>query len=247
MTEQAKKQVVKRAAEAITPLDMIRSAQEKGADAETLKQYMDLYDRWQADQAKKAFNEAVTAFKANPPEVIKDMRNKQYTSNDARGSGYTSLANLVNTVNAALAAHELTARWDHGQTESGAISVTCILSHVLGHSESVTLSGPPDDSGKKNALQKIKSTLTYLKGATFEAVTGIASRDANTDDDGNSADVPETITEEQVATLEKLIKDTGSNKEKFLEYIKADSLEAIAAKSFDMCVKLLKSKPKAKK
>ena len=46
------------------------------------------------------------------------------------------------------------------------------------------MSGPPDDSGKKNPLQQIKSTITYLEIATFEAVTGIAASDAG-DDDGN--------------------------------------------------------------
>jgi hypothetical protein len=108
------------------------------------------------------------------------MVNKQYASK------YTSLANLVNTVNRSLAAHALTARWTHSQ-EGGMIGVTCVLSHAAGHSEEVTLHGPPDDSGAKNNLQKIKSTLTYLKAATFEAVTGIASREGNEDDDGNSS------------------------------------------------------------
>jgi hypothetical protein len=79
----------------------------------------------------------------------------------------------------------LNARWDVEQGTS--IKVTCILSHAMGHSERVSLSGPPDESGAKNKLQQIKSTLTYLKGATFEAVTGVATIPGNLDDDGNAA------------------------------------------------------------
>jgi len=47
------------------------------------------------------------------------------------------------------------------------------------------MSGPPDDSGKKNPLQQIKSTVTYLKISTLEAACGLASTDASADDDGN--------------------------------------------------------------
>ena len=44
-----------------------------------------------------------------------------------------------------------------------------------------------DANNAKNPLQQVKSTMTYLKIATFEAVTGIASRAGNQDDDGNGA------------------------------------------------------------
>ncbi len=107
------------------------------------------------------------------------MLNKQY------GSWYTSLGNLVNTVNAALGEHGLSASWEIEQGEL--IAVTCVLEHLQGHSRRVRIEGPPDTSGSKNTLQQIRSTLTYLKGATFEAVTGIASRAGNLDDDGTAA------------------------------------------------------------
>jgi len=166
-----------------TPLQLLDKAMNKGVDTEQLRQFMDLQERWEKNEARKAYNEAIAAFKQNPPVVIKDMLNKQY------GSNYSSLANLVNTVNSALSPHGLNAHWEYGQ-DSDFIHVTCVLSHFLGHSEKVTLSGPPDESGAKNKIQQIKSTTTYLKAATFEAVTGIASIDANADDDGNTTGKP---------------------------------------------------------
>ena len=95
----------------------------------------------------------------------------------------------MNTVNEALAQQGLTVSWDLKQ-DTGIVEVTCILAHVDGHSERVTMRGAPDKSGAKNALQEIKSTQTYLKGATYEAVTGIASTEKvgiNKDDDGNKS------------------------------------------------------------
>jgi hypothetical protein len=63
------------------------------------------------------------------------------------------------------------------------IRVGCVLTHVLGHSDSpVEFEGPPDDSGGKNALQARKSTVTYLERTTLLAATGLAPE--NADDDG---------------------------------------------------------------
>lgn len=178
-TERSERTVPVLAPREPTPADMLSQALAGGADLAVIERFMDLKDRWEKSEAEKAFNEAVAAFKADPPKVIKDMENKQY------GSRYTSLANLVNTVNTAMSRFGLTARWDISQTQQ--IAVTCVLSHVRGHKERVTLAGPIDTSGSKNALQQIKSTITYLKGATFEAVTGVASAAGNLDDDGNGA------------------------------------------------------------
>jgi hypothetical protein len=164
---------------AITPMEMLSRAVERGADLEYLKQLMELEEKWRAAQAKRAYITAFALFKKNMPDVVKDMLNKQY------GSDYSSLANLVNTTNRVLGEYGLNARWDPDQSEG--IKVTCILSHIDGHSEQVSLKGPPDNSGQKNALQQIKSTLTYLEGATFQAITGVVARSASADDDGNGA------------------------------------------------------------
>lgn len=164
---------------AVTPMTLIEKAMASGASMEQLEKLLALKERWDAAEAKRAFTEAMAAFKANPPTVLKDKDNKQY------GSKYASIGNLVNTVNAALGPHGLSASWKIEQGEK--ITVTCILTHKLGHSDSAAMSGLPDTSGQKNPLQQIKSTVTYLKIATFEAVTGIASAEGNADDDGNGA------------------------------------------------------------
>jgi hypothetical protein len=217
-----------------SPMRMLQAAIDNKLDPAIIEKMLDLRDRWEASEARKAYMEAVAAFKADPPKVYKDRLNKQYNSK------YSSLANLVNTVNAALSKHGLNARWDIAQAE--AITVSCILSHVMGHSERVSMSGPADESGSKNKLQQIKSTVTYLKIATFEAVTGVASEDM--DDDGNAADRLPRITEEQAANLQALIDEVKANKNAFLKYFKADSLEDIAAQAYSEAVKMLEAKRK---
>lgn len=162
-------------------LPMIDRFLQAGGDVDKLDKLLDLKDRWDKSEAEKAYNAAKAAFAANPPEVYKDKKNAQYNSS------YTSIGNMVNTVSAALSPHGLSASWDVDQSDPKLIAVTCRLRHALGHSEVVRMSGPPDTTGQKNDLQKIKSTVTYLKLATFEAVTGVASKEGNLDDDGNAA------------------------------------------------------------
>jgi len=185
----------------LTPLEMLNAAVERGDSIDKLERLMGLNDRWEAAQAKKAFLDAKAEFKKNAPAVLRDKDNKQYNSK------YVSIGNLVNTINAALAQYGLDASWGYEQGDH-TIKCTCTLTHTQGHKESVTLGGPPDVSGQKNPLQQIKSTTTYLRIATFEAVTGIATREGNADDDGNGAGaLQKMVSDAQATELQRLISE----------------------------------------
>lgn len=214
----------------VTPAGLLQIAVQNGASMEMLERLIALQERVEANEARKAYVSAVASFKANPPEILKDKDNVQY------GSKYTSLANIVRSINSALSMHGLNARWDLSQNTT--ITVACVLSHVMGHSERVQLSGPPDDSGKKNALQQIKSTVTYLEAATLLAITGLAAVD-ETDDDGNGGERPDRISDEQVATLRAMIAEVTSNvntaklyEEKLCAFLKAETLEVVLEKNY---------------
>lgn len=151
---------------------------DRGLDFDKIERAMDLKDRMDAKLAEQAFNKAKAAFKAEVFVITKDRDNKQY------GSRYSSIGNTVNTAGPFLSKHGFSWDWDHTQ-EGGKIKVICTLSHELGHTKTATFETPPDATGQKNAAQQIKSAITYGKLATFEAVCGLASSDANADDDGN--------------------------------------------------------------
>lgn len=173
----------------ITPAQLVAIAIQKDLDIEKLRQLIALEKEWRAEIAKRAFTKALSDFKRDPPDIIKDLINKQF------GSDYASLANFVNTSNRELAKYGLNARWKPVKQTPEWIDLECTLEHEGGHSEAVILGGPPDEStnrdGKatKNRLQAIKSTLSYLEGATFQAITGVVARSKalNPDDDGNGA------------------------------------------------------------
>lgn len=204
--------------EEITPMGMLQLAVSQGADIEKLSKLMDLQERWEKNEARKAFVAAMAAFKQSSIRIIKDKENKQYSTNGHKAM-YVSLGSMVTTVTPFLSDHGLSARWDIDQ--SSGIKVSCIITHSLGHSESVSMVCPPDKSGAKNPIQEIKSAITYAKACTFESICGLASTDANLDNDGNGS---EPMIEAEVVKMLDWIENSRNEDELKKCYITAVKL-----------------------
>lgn len=164
-----------------TPMEMLAIAVQQDADLDLLQKLMDLQERWEANEARKAFVRAMAAFKANPPEILK---RKHVNIPGGAKFAHATLAEVVDASVAEMSKHGLSHRWATRQ-EDGAIIVTCIVTHDAGHSESNELRAAPDDSGKKNSIQQVASTVTYLERYTLMAALGLAAKDM--DNDGNGA------------------------------------------------------------
>jgi hypothetical protein len=162
-----------------TPADLLRMAVERGADMAQIEKFMDLKDRFDANEARKAFVVAMAEFKKNAPTILKD-KNVTFT-----GTSYShaTLGGICEVVISSLAEHGFSHDWDTVQPDSGMIEVTCIITHLMGHSKRTTMKAPPDNSGKKNAIQQIASTVTYLQRYTLLGACGLATSDTP-DDDG---------------------------------------------------------------
>ncbi len=163
-----------------TPADLLRIAVEQGADLDKLERLMDLQDRYNATQAKKAYDQAFAAFKS---EAVRVIRNKDVTDGPLRGKSYAELHDWVNAVTPALSKHGLSSSWKLTKDEKDWIEVTCYVRHVGGHEESVSMGGPPDTGGAKNAIQARASAKSYLERYTLKAITGLSEQ--NDDTDGN--------------------------------------------------------------
>lgn len=149
----------------------------QGADIEKIKALMDLQERHEAKMAKRAYTEAMAAFKADPPLIVKD---KEVVFGKTSYS-HATLGQVSQKINSALSKHGLSAGWTVEQGDYG-IKVKCIITHIDGYSESTSMIAPPDVSGNKNAIQAIASSVSYLQRYTILALTGIATNE--NDDDG---------------------------------------------------------------
>jgi hypothetical protein len=151
VVEQAGRAMTARQSTAVTPMDMIDRALMSNATPETLERLLALQERWEASQARKAFDEAMSEAKAEIP-VISKNRVVDFTSSKGRTHyKHEDLAEIARTVNPILGKHGLSYRFRTSSAAGEPVSVTCIVSHRLGYFEENTLTGPPDESGNKNA------------------------------------------------------------------------------------------------
>ena len=186
----------------VTPMSMLQMAVQKGTDMAQLEKLMELQERWERNEARKAFNLAFSEFKA---EAVTVIRNKLVTDGPLKGKSYAELFAVVNAVTPALSKHGLSAAWRLSKDEKDWLEVTCTITHTLGHSESVSMGAMPDAGGAKNSIQARASTVTYLERYTLMAATGLAAQ--NTDDDGRGAGKAEV---EPDAAGRKALESCGS-------------------------------------
>ena len=171
-----------------TPMGMLALAVSQGATIDKMEKLMDLQDRWEATEALKAFNVAFSDFKS---EAVQITKNITVTDGPLKGKRYADLFGVVAAVTPALSKYGLSASWKLTKDEPNWIEVTCILRHILGHSESVSMGGVPDTGGAKNAIQARASSKSYLERYTLLAITGLASSDLDKDGHGEGVKMPE--------------------------------------------------------
>lgn len=223
----------------VTPMHMIQVALDKGSTLEQMQQLMDLQERWEKNEARKAFMAAMSQFKANPPEIKKDKHVSYKTNSGQINYDHASLGNVADAISECMGKHGLSFRWKIDQDKD--IKVTCIVTHALGYFEETPLSAGHDSSGGKNGIQAIGSTITYLQRYTLLSATGLASQDQ--DDDGRGSEPPTPITEEQRLHLVATLDENNISEARWLKLNKLESLQDIQQAQYqDALQSILKAK-----
>jgi hypothetical protein len=220
------------ASNAITPSDMIARALERGASIETLEKLITLQERWEANQARKAYDAAMASAKAEIP-VISKNRTVDFTSAKGRTHyRHEDLGEIARTVTPILARFGLSYRFRTSANVNEPVHVTCIISHRDGHFEEVTLPGPRDESGNKNSLQAVGSTLTYLQRMTLKAALGLA---ASEDDDGKGSQTgtANPISADDAASLRAKMQAAGLAEARFCTVMKIEAVEDLPSSKYD--------------
>lgn len=225
----------------VTPLTLLDRALSMNLDPGTLKEMMQLQREHRADRARMAFDAAMAAAKAEIPVIRKNRKVgfEHKSGGDKTEYRHEDLGEIARTVDPILGKHGLSYRFRTNAEPNAPVTVTCIIAHRDGHSEENTLSAGRDDSGKKNAIQQIGSAITYLQRYTLKAALGLA---AAADDDGHASEAPATISDAQVAELQRKIVRTGTDLRKFLARFVVDSLEDLTPAQADRANIMLDAK-----
>ena len=217
---------------------LIAAARDSTVDVAKLERIMAMVKDREEDNRKRAFYAALALAKGEFGQIIK-KRLVDYEHKDKSGRTsyrYEELADVSAVVDPILSKHGLSYR--HRAIQNGdKITVTCILSHAEGYSEENSLEGFKDASGQKNPNQAIASTITYLQRYSLKEALGIG---AGRDDDAGGFDDP-LITPDDVVYIEQLIADTGSDLEKLLKTVGAESVVDMRASQFKQAAWLLET------
>lgn len=168
----------------VTPMVLIERAMAAG-NLELVKGFMELQERWEANQARKAFDAALAAAKAEIRPIVKNREVDFPAKNGGSRTNYKyeDLGQIANEVDPILAKHGLSYRHRPKQ-DAKILTITCILAHRDGHFEETSLFAANDESGNKNSIQSVGSVATYLQRYTLKLALGLA---VTKDDDGRGA------------------------------------------------------------
>lgn len=223
--EQEPGQVV--AADAGSVLAVIsRAAADPATDVDKLERLLGMYERITARSAQAEFTTALAEMQPGLPVI----GHKGEILNKAGNvvSTYARWEDINDAIRPVLAEHGFALSFRIGRADDGRPSVTGVLSHRAGHREETTMTLPVDDSGFKNAIQSVGSSVSYGKRYTTLALLNITSR--GEDDDGRTAGSGEPISEEQRDELLDFIERHEFHVDKFCRYFRVKSVGELPAK-----------------
>jgi hypothetical protein len=183
----------------LTPLTLLHQAIEQNVDLEKLQRLMDMQEQWEKKQAKKAFFKALSGFQAMCPAIKKNKTANIRSEKGNYSYKYAELGNVEAQIKGAMEKCELTKRWEISE-EGPLLKVTCLITHIDGHTEVTEMKAEKDASGGKNNIQQKASTITYLKRYTLLGGLGISTADEDNDGRGNPStnQAPPALTEEEI-------------------------------------------------
>ena len=163
----------------VDPSTLLARAVDQGLDVDQLGKLMELHERWESNQARKAFNAAMAAFQSMVPRITKAKTVDFPSKRGGRVNySYAPLADIREQIKETLEKCGLSVRFAINQA-AGRVNVTCIVTHVDGHSEETSMEGAED--AKMTGNQAIGSTVTFLSRYAMIGALGLTTADDDID------------------------------------------------------------------
>lgn len=165
---------------------LLQFAMAKGADLDYIQRLIDMRNQWREEQRREAYFAALAAFAAEDVVIMKDQHVEFKTRDgDTTSYDHADLDDVNSAIKPKLAKHGLSIKWSE-RVEGKTVWCTATVRHALGYQESSEpLPGPFDNSGKKNPIQEMASTITYLRRYTAMGILGLSAK--GHDNDGRGA------------------------------------------------------------
>lgn len=224
----------------VTPMGIINRAVASGIDPDQLEKLLSLQERWEANEARKAYNLAMKACQEAMPVVVTDSENTHTRSR------YASLEAVTKTIKPIYTKYGFSLSYGSEQSDvPDHIVVTCDCMHIDGHTERRTLLCPYDNTGAqgkstKTAIQGMGSSVAYGRRYLKLMLFDVSISD---EDDDGSAGVVAKISDNEARELDHWYSQIPESSQKpFLDWIGAEKVENIKAADFTKALEMLKRK-----
>lgn len=220
---------------------MLAAAIDKGMDASSIERLVAVYERMEEKKAEREFNEALAAFQAECPVILKKTQIEFPTKSGARfTSRFAEMDDIVEHTRPLREKYGFSFSFHREITEND-VKVSCIIRHRGGHQTITPFQVPIDKSNKLSDAHAIAGAVTFCERYAFRGGFGVTT--GMPDNDGKSF-TGGTITEEQQKTLQALIDEVKPMMEQFWSYCKVEKLEDLPARDFARVQRALMDKRK---
>jgi len=220
------------------PADMMqaisRAAMDPTVDVAKMQALLDMAERMQATAARVEYQAALARIQAKLPRIEKD--GAIIVSGQTR-SRYATLENIDRVIKPLLAEEGFALQFDT-QFLDNRLVIEGRLTHAAGHSEIKRVPLALDTSGSKNSTQATGSTISYGQRYLIKMFLNIV--ECGLDQDGEQPLEP--ISQDQVIAINDMIRESGANVAKLLEWVDAKTIADIPANKYGQVVAALQKK-----
>lgn len=206
------------------PNNLLQLIAEKASDenfnADKMRVMYDMVKDEKKSRAEDAFNAAVMKFQLECPAIVKTSK--------GNNSKYAKLDNILQLIRPVLKDNGLVVRFTTGRNGENT-TVTCILSHMGGHTEQSYWEGSIPTNKATNAAQTSGMAITYGQRYTLLPMLGIVAED---DNDARPVKSVTSVTPDQILEMEGLLASAGKNVIDMCRYYKIDSINKMTEEQF---------------
>lgn len=223
--------------QATNPLAILAAAVERGADPDQLEKLLALQERYERNEAAKAYANALTAFQAKCPPIKKNREAKIVGQRTSYSYNFASYDDVMAQIGGLLTECGIALSFSTTNQDKG-IRVTLKIRHGT-HVDECTLD-VPIPAMNVNDTQRYGAALSYAKRYALCAALNIVV----TNEDSDASDL-DPITDEQARELEAFIDEHNIDAPAFLAWMGVEGVADIPATQHDKAWAGLRAKVKA--
>lgn len=218
-----------------------RAASNPDVDLDKMERLLVMRERMLARAAETEFAAALARVQSRIGRVATDKDNAQTRSK------YASYAAIDRAVRPLYSAEGFALSFDTSESAQDTVRVIAYLSHPNGHTRTYSVVMPADGKGAKGGDVMTKthaagSAMRYGMRYLVNMIFNIAIGEDPTDDDGQAAGAPDTITDDQAASLQALAEEVGAKLPQFCKYLKVEKLTDLPASRYQAAIAALEAK-----